>query len=209
MPTRSRSSKARASVAPPGPKVLWPGRTISMLLPSLARLSCTFCEVAGSDGHHGDDRGNADHDAKQGQDRAQRIAPDRLEGELDRFPQHQAASRSVVGVDAPVDEPDGALRIGRHVRLMGDHDHRDALLRIEVGEQLHDLAAACGIEIAGRLVGQQHQRIGDDGAGDCHALLLAAGQFGRRMVLAACQAHAMQGLHGTFAPLAPSPCRGR
>ncbi len=52
-------------------------------------------------------------------------------------------------------------------------------------EKLHDLAAAGSIEIASRLVGQQDQRVGDDGAGNGHALLLAAGQFGRRMVLAA------------------------
>ena len=37
------------------------------------------------------------------------------------------------------------------------------------------------IEIAGRLVGEQHPRRVGDGAGDRDALLLAAGQFGRPM----------------------------
>ena len=34
------------------------------------------------------------------------------------------------------------------------------------------------VEVAGRLVGQQHRGLLDQGAGDRHPLLLAAGQFG-------------------------------
>jgi hypothetical protein len=57
------------------------------------------------------------------------------------------------------------------------HDHRDALIAIEAGDQIHDLAAGLGIEVAGRLVGQKNGRIGHDRARDGDALLLAAGQF--------------------------------
>ena len=42
--------------------------------------------------HHGDDRSHADHNAEHGQERPQRVAPDGLQGELDGFEQHQAAS---------------------------------------------------------------------------------------------------------------------
>jgi hypothetical protein len=56
------------------------------------------------------------------------------------------------------------------------------LVAVEIGEQLHDLDRAFGIEIAGRLVGEQHIGIGDDRAGDRDALLLAARKLGRRMV---------------------------
>jgi len=41
--------------------------------------------------------------------------------------------------------------------------------------------ATLAVEIAGRLVGEQDQRVGDDGAGDGDALLLAAGKLGRGM----------------------------
>ena len=87
--------------------------------------------------------------------------------------------------DAPVEEADGAVREGRHVGLMRHHDDGEAALVIEPGQELHDLMAARGVEIAGRLVGEQHQRIGDDGARDGDALLLAARKLRRRVMLAA------------------------
>ncbi len=45
---------------------------------------------------------------------------------------------------------------------------------IEVVEQVKDLLAAVRIECAGRLVGQQQGGTIDEGAGDGHALALAA-----------------------------------
>src|SRR5690606_14293558 len=47
---------------------------------------------ARADGDHGDDRGDADDDAKQCEERTQRVAAYRAHGETDGFPQHQAAS---------------------------------------------------------------------------------------------------------------------
>ena len=55
-------------------------------------------------------------------------------------------------------------------------------VRVEVGQQFHDLDRALAVEIAGRLVGEQHVGLGDDRAGDGDALLLAARQLGRGMV---------------------------
>ena len=74
--------------------------------------------------------------------------------------------------------------------------------RLSAVSSVHDLVAARRVEIAGRLVGDEQGRAGDDGAGDGHALLLAAGELGRRVVLAAAQADLGQRLHGELAPLA-------
>ena len=46
------------------------------------------------------------------------------------------------------------------------------------------VGAGGGVEVAGRLVGEQHGRLGDERAGDRDALLLAAGEL-RRLVVAA------------------------
>ena len=66
---------------------------------------------------------------------------------------------------------------GGDVCLVRDHDDGEPALAVEVREQLHDLVAARAVEVAGRLVGDEEHRVGDDGAGDRHALLLAAGEF--------------------------------
>ena len=51
----------------------------------------------------------------------------------------------------------------------------------------HDLDARPAVEIAGRLVGEQHFRIVDQRARDRDALLLSAGKLARVMILAARQ----------------------
>jgi len=49
-------------------------------------------------------------------------------------------------------------------------------LLIEVSQDAHDLLPVGGIQVARRLIGQQHVRLGDNGARrDGDALLLAAG----------------------------------
>ena len=52
-------------------------------------------------------------------------------------------------------------------------------LLIEAFEKRHDLFAGFGIEVTGRLVGQDDRRIVDQGAGDGDALALPAGEFVR------------------------------
>ena len=99
----------------------------------------------------------------------------------------------VVGHHA-IHEMHDAPGIRRHVGFVRDHQHGDAVVHVEAPQQVHDLAAALGVEVAGGLVGQQHGRLGDDGAGDRHALLLSARQFGRRVVLPALEADGLQRL---------------
>ena len=53
-----------------------------------------------------------------------------------------------------------------------------------------------GIEIAGGLVGEEHGGVAHQGAGDGHALLLAAGQFGGLVAQTCLQAHFAQQADG-------------
>ena len=63
-------------------------------------------------------------------------------------------------------------------RAQGMRDHHDGLpLSVHGFEQAHQLVRRAGIQRAGGLVGQQQLRIGDQRAGDGHALFLAAGYF--------------------------------
>ncbi len=61
---------------------------------------------------------------------------------------------------------------------MGDEHQRRPALPVQVEHQIDDLRAGRRVEIAGRLVGEQDRRLDHEGAGERHALLLAAGQFG-------------------------------
>ena len=95
-----------------------------------------------------------------------------------------------------------AVGPGRGQGIVRDHDDRLLKLAIEQLEQLEDLAGGGAVEVAGRLVGHEQVGIGDDGPGDRHALLLAAGKLARIMVLALLQADDPQRRHHVLAPLA-------
>ena len=65
-------------------------------------------------------------------------------------------------------------------RVVGHHDDRLLEGAVELAQQRQDLDRALRVEIAGRLVGDDEVRVGDDGARDRDALLLAAGELRRR-----------------------------
>ena len=75
---------------------------------------------------------------------------------------------------------------------MRDDDNGDAVLAIELRQRLHDLVRGAGIEVAGRLVGQQQTGLIDQGACDCDALLLAARELARRVALAVAEAQQLE-----------------
>ena len=104
-------------------------------------------------------------------------------------------------LDQAVAEMDDGAGIGGHVGLVGDHQDGDAEVAVEVGQQVHDLERGLAVEIAGRLVGEQHVGVGDDRAGDGDALLLAAGKLGRRMVPPVPEADLVERRHRRLAPL--------
>ena len=70
----------------------------------------------------------------------------------------------------------GGVRVVRH------HDDRLLELLVQPLQQRQHLARRLRVEVAGRLVGEQQRRIGDDGARDRDALLLPAGQLARIVV---------------------------
>ena len=63
---------------------------------------------------------------------------------------------------------------------------------VERLQQVEDLVAGLAIEVARRLVAEQQRRIGDDGARDADALLLAAGELPRIVLRAVGEADDLQ-----------------
>ena len=63
-----------------------------------------------------------------------------------------------------------------------DDNERCVSAHVEIEEECADGLGGRPVEIAGRLVAQHQQRIADQSAGDCGALLLAARQFAWTMV---------------------------
>ena len=106
----------------------------------------------------------------------------------------------LVFADPAVAEVQDAPGVAGDVRLVGDEDHGHALLAVEALEDGHDLFARAGVQRAGRLVGQDDGRVVDQRAGDGHALLLAAGELGRPVVVRARRGRPPPARRG------PSPC---
>ena len=105
------------------------------------------------------------------------------------FPATTAASARVVHADHAVGD-------GRDGGVVGDDDHRRAALAAHVLEDAEDLLAGAVVEGSRGLVAQQDLRVLRDGAGDGHALLLAAGELRREVVHAVAQAHGGEYLDG-------------
>jgi len=97
-------------------------------------------------------------------------------------------------------EADDAARVTRDGFLVRDHDERVAQL-VEVLEERHDLDARLGVQVPGRLVGEDDRGPVHEGARDGDALALAAGQLVRLVVDAVLQADALQDLPGALMAL--------
>jgi hypothetical protein len=67
------------------------------------------------------------------------------------------------------------------VLVVGDQHERGAGLCAQAEQQVHHRIAGGLVQIAGRLVGEQQPRPWREGAGQCDALLFAAGQRPREM----------------------------
>ncbi len=98
--------------------------------------------------------------------------------------------------DPAVEEVDDTVGIFGHVGLVGDHDDGDFLLAVETDQKVHDLVAGLGVDIAGRLVGEEHVGFGHDRPGDGDALLLTAGELARGVMGARFEADPRQRFHG-------------
>ena len=80
--------------------------------------------------------------------------------------------------DAAVAQLDGAVAVGGGEGAVSDQDHGEVAVGVEAAQEVEDRLPGARIEVAGGLVGDQHFRLGDQGAGDGDALLLAAGELG-------------------------------
>ena len=73
--------------------------------------------------------------------------------------------------DAAIEEVDGAVGVAGEAGIVRDHADRRAL-PVQVAQELHHGVAVLGIEVPGRLVGEQDERIAGERASYRHALLL-------------------------------------
>ena len=84
----------------------------------------------------------------------------------------------------PSRQPHDPLAVARVLLRMRHLDDRRPFV-VQLLEEAHDLAALIGVEVAGRLVGEEEFRARDERAGDADELLLAAGELAREEVLLA------------------------
>ncbi|BDZ64965.1 hypothetical protein GCM10025877_19030 [Agromyces mangrovi Wang et al. 2018] len=80
--------------------------------------------------------------------------------------------------DQAVGDGDAPIAAGGQVVVVGDDDEGDAALALQAEEDVLDLGAGRGVEVAGGLVGEDHIGVVDEGARDDDALLLAAREVG-------------------------------
>jgi hypothetical protein len=105
-----------------------------------------------------------------------------------------AAVPALVGHDATVREPHDPVGATGDPGVMGDDDDRHPAVAVQLAERGHQLIRGGRVELAGRLVGEDHGRLVHEGSRDRHALLLAAGQLGRPMAGPGAEANELEQL---------------
>ena len=83
------------------------------------------------------------------------------------------AGGGFVREDLAVADMHNAMRKLRDISFVR-HEHDGIALGVQMVEERHDLLAGLGVEIAGRLIGEDDRRMIDQGTGDGYALALAA-----------------------------------
>ncbi len=86
------------------------------------------------------------------------------------------SGRGFVGGDAAVSDVNDALATRGDVGFVG-HDEDGLALAVEFGEEVEDFDAGLGVEVSGRLVGEQDGGPLDECPGDGDALALTAGHL--------------------------------
>ena len=86
-------------------------------------------------------------------------------------------------------------------RIVRDQQDRLAERPAKLRQQVEDFVGGMGVQVAGGLVGHDERGVGDDGPGDAHTLLLAAGELARAMIHAVGEADQFQGREHLAAPL--------
>ena len=75
--------------------------------------------------------------------------------------------------------PESAVGDGGHRRIVGHDDDGRRPQRLEVGKDADDLLLGKGVEVVGRLIGEQKTRLCRQCPGQRHPPLLATGKLGR------------------------------
>ena len=88
-----------------------------------------------------------------------------------------------ISVDVAVEHVDNAGGISGESWVVGDHNDGVAF-EMDVFELFHNDVGGAGIEVAGWFVGEDDFWVGNDGASDSNALLLAAGKLPRHVIFA-------------------------
>src|SRR5271163_4236784 len=112
----------------------------------------------------------------------------------------QAVAASDAGVgflgflnDAAVKEMNVALGEIGVALVVGDHADGGAIA-VQIAEKLHDGFAVFGVQVSGRLVSHEDERIAHQRAGHSHALLLTTGELRWVVAETVCHAHALEGV---------------
>ena len=108
-----------------------------------------------------------------------------------------------VVLHAAVLERDDPIAAGGDVGLVGDDEHRAAMLAVEVHQQLQDLLGRTTVEVAGGLVGEDQLGLVHEGPGDGDPLALTTRELRRPVVQALAEPHELQSLLGPLEPLGP------
>src|SRR6478752_3859377 len=98
-------------------------------------------------------------------------------------------------------EHDAVGRLAGEAHLVGDHDHGHPLLG-ELDHDVQDLVDHFRVKSRGGLIEEHHLGLHGQGAGDGNALLLAAGELGRKFGGLMPDADAFQQRHGVLVGLA-------
>ena len=92
---------------------------------------------------------------------------------------------------------------------MSDDHEKGPLLTLHFQKQLSDRGAGFGVEIAGRFVGEEEDRLLNKGPGDGCALAFSAGDLGRTVVFPLGEPDTFQEHFGTRRPLRGSTAPGQ
>src|SRR5262252_4012275 len=93
--------------------------------------------------------------------------------------------------DAAVEDVDAAIGVAGIARIVCDHANRRSAA-MQFTEEIHHRFTAPRIEVSGRLVRQQDERLAGNRARDRHTLLLTAGQLARQVLRAMRHADALE-----------------
>jgi hypothetical protein len=91
--------------------------------------------------------------------------------------------------------------VAKRVRIVRHHHHGLAEILVQFGKDGQDVVGRCGVQVAGRLVGQDQRRVGDNGARNRHALLLSTGELPGIVAQAVAQTDQLQRCGRVVQPL--------